>query len=280
MKKSRFIQHYKDRQAAFLFYFNKTVEKLGMEDIHKLRVTIKKLRAIWSLMEITSHGRFNKKEHLALFSNLFNTAGDVRDAQVSLGLIRQNKALYLVPFSEYLTKVQDCGNEELIRSLNSFDQGKLMILNNNLLQIMQELSDEMLLRQSAGYVLAQIREVGELQEFLPDNRKLHKIRIQLKAVHEILTIMHELIAETGFYKSRKNIKSLNLWIGRWHDYTMLLSFLRDFAEKTEKGTRQPRYFLYFIKKIEHHQELWQVSIHGKLIQYLTAQQLKPIENLT
>ena len=105
MRKSRLIQHYNDKQASFHLYFKRTFERQGIEDIHKLRLNIKKLRATLSLMELASHGMLNKKRYFALFSKLFDEAGEVWEAQVSLGMIEKSNAIYLMKKSGALKRL-------------------------------------------------------------------------------------------------------------------------------------------------------------------------------
>ncbi len=278
MRKNRLIQHYNDKQASFHLYFKKTFERQGIEDIHQLRLNIKKLRATVSLMELASHGMLNKKRYFALFSKLFDEAGEVREAQVSLGMIEKSNAIYLIPYTEYLREIQRSANEKLLTTMQAFDFKRLEILNNKLLREMKGLSAEIALRKSADYVLKEIEKVLELKDHLPNNRKLHKIRIHLKAVIEILTIMSELNAATGLDKWQNNIKSLDKQIGKWHDYIILLTSLNYFTNQILMK-KNVRHLVNLIGRIEYQQEVRLQKIHRLINKYFTQQQLKQVENL-
>lgn len=277
MRKSRLIQHYNDKQASFHVYFKRILESQEIEDIHQLRLNIKKLRVTWSLMDMASQGMLNKKGYFSLISKLFDEAGEVRDAQMSLSKIGKSKAMYLVPYAEYLREAQRCANGKLLTGMQAFDFKTLEMLNNKLLQEMKGLSDEIALRKSATFFLKETSKVRELKDHLPDNRKLHKIRIHLKAIREILTIMIELNDTEGLDELQNNIKSLEQQIGKWHDYIMLRTSLKNFVDQNlnKKGVR---YITNLIGRIEYQQEVRQQNIYRLINTFITQQQLKQIEN--
>ncbi|MDN5202713.1 CHAD domain-containing protein [Fulvivirgaceae bacterium BMA10] len=278
MRKNHLIQHYLDKLASFHLYFKRTLEGQEIEDIHQLRVTIKKLRAMYALMELATRGTLKKKECFALFSKLFDEAGKVRDAQVSLSIIERSKARYLVSFAENLRTIQKHANEKLLTSMQAFDFKRLEMLNNKLLQAMKELSVEIVIRESVTYILKEVRNVYVLKDHLPDNRKLHKIRIRLKAVIEILTIMNELDATLRLEELRNNFKSIEKQIGKWHDYIILLASLNYFTNQTRLKSKVG-YLTNLIGRIETQQEVRQQAIHQSINKYITQQQLEQIENL-
>ena len=278
MRKNSFIQHYNDKHASFQLYFKRTFEKQEVEDIHQLRLTIKKMRATWSLMDLISHGRLNKKLFFALFSKLFDEAGEVREAQVSLSMIEKSNANYLVPYAEYLREIQKLHMEKLLSTMNEFDFKIFEILNNKLQQEINGLPAEFILRKSAAYVLKETGKVFALKDQLPDNRKLHKIRIHLKAVIEILTVMNKLNATTGLDMLHNNFKIIDNKIGKWHDNIILLSSINYFANQNLMN-RDVRHLINLTRRIESQQEERQQNIHGLINKYITQQPLNQIKNL-
>ena len=124
MRQGVLIDRYNKLSESFQFNFKKTLEDQGIEDIHQLRVTIKKLRAIWSLMETATKGKWTKKEHFTLTSKLFSEAGKVREAQVNLGMITKYRVKYLITYAEYLEKIQSSTTERLLKEMNAFDLKK------------------------------------------------------------------------------------------------------------------------------------------------------------
>jgi len=272
MNESPLIQHYQEKQEAFHLCFKRALEKHSIEDIHQLRLSLKRLKALWSLMEFISPGSVNKKEYSLLILKLFKEAGDVRDTQVSLAVIGKSRALYLKPFTEHLREAQSTANEKLLATMRVFDFKRLEKLNNKLLQEMNGLSAEIVLQQSATYVLKKIRKVRELKDRFPHNRKLHKIRIHLKVVIEILKIMSKLNAATRLGELTSNLRSIDKRIGKWHDNIILLTSLNDF---TSQNTRKNNGHLNnLIDRIHRQQETKQQYILELMNQYITSGQLK------
>lgn len=241
MNKSKLIQHYEKHLAAFREYLKKTKERQWMEDIHQLRVSIKKMRTILSLLEITSQGEFSKKGHFDLFSTLFKSCGKVRETQVNLSLVlKYDNIVHVHPYYEFLTHSQEQFNEQMLRALDEFPMQKLNTLNRPLRKIMGQYSDEMILRYSFGYMMKKIAKVKKMKHLIKDDKKLHKIRIHLKAVSEILSLMCTIQTGQSLDLIRKGIKSLTGIIGDWHDYTILIHSIRVFSKEKHR------------KRITHH----------------------------
>ena len=237
MKQDPLIERYNHLSESFDSSFEETFQKQGIEDIHKLRVTIKKLRALWSLMELTNQGEWFKEEHYNLSSKLFSEAGKVREGQINLSMLSKNKSKYLQPYKEYLKSSQELSNQNLLLHMTVFDRGKFALLNKELNVLMQRQSSQSILEQSLNYVAEQISEVHRLINELPDDRKLHKIRIHLKAVAEILNLMNNLDEESRMESYLKDIKEINAQIGKWHDYKVLHKSLKRFNKKFQMETR-------------------------------------------
>ena len=278
MRKSRLIQHYKEKQASFQLYFKRTFERQEIEDIHQLRLTIKKLRASWSLMDLLSRGKINKKRYFTLFSKLFDEAGEVREAQVSLSMIQKSNAIYLVPFAEYLSQTQSRSNTKLLTTMRTFDFEKFEILNTSLRQEISEVPAETALSISAAFVLKKIGKISQLKNHLPNTGKLHKIRIHLKAVIEILRIMDELSATIKLGRLQINFKTIDRQIGIWHDNIILLDSLNYFTDHIQVK-KNVRHLMGLIGRIENQQEIRQGNIYGLIDKYITQEPLKKVENL-
>jgi CHAD domain-containing protein len=73
-----------------------------MEDIHQLRATIKKIKAIWMLIDEITGSRISKQDYTDLISPLFKTAGVVREAQINGMLLQQKRSALLSTYREGL----------------------------------------------------------------------------------------------------------------------------------------------------------------------------------
>ncbi len=196
-----------------------------MEDIHQMRVSIKKLKANWSLLEYLSGGKFSKKAHVKYISTIFDSAGIVREKQVNLSIIEKRKANYLRPFTIGLRKTQSRAIEKLLAKMKSFDLKQSEKLDLVWKQYLKGLTDEHIFNTSIAFILDELTKVDLLEQLLPDDQALHQIRIHLKMVYEILSILKEKEAVPELKRLQKNTKSINQQIGDWHDYMVLLGLL-------------------------------------------------------
>ena len=71
-----------------------------------------------------------------------------------------------------------------------------------------------------------LEEIQKLKHLIDDDKKLHKIRIHLKAALEILLLICRLSNDQGLNEFRKELKSLATIIGKWHDYISLTFVIR------------------------------------------------------
>ena len=273
MEKQQFLSYYNDLQASFYLHYKRTVERLGLEDIHQLRVTIKKLRILWSLTERASGGRMSKKEHQALTSRLFSSAGKVREAQLNLRTAKRHDVGSTHPYIKYMGKVKQLACIELLEQAKAFDLEKLSLLDVKLVNILKSLPVETIIKTALMYVEKETKKIVALKDQLPNNEKLHKIRTHLKNVGEILAIIEQLDTPLVLDKWQTNIKSLGQRMGKWHDNVVLLSSLENFARQRQKNTKSLQ---AFVKRIELREKARQKKIHHLINKYLEQEPLKAV----
>lgn len=278
MENNILLLHLNDKLALFHLYFNKTMESMEMEDIHELRVNIKKLKTIWSLIQEASYGRWKMDACFDLCTNLFRVAGEVREAQINLEIIEHNPSPFLIPFVQHLKDSQKQSSQQLIETMLMFDMEKLKILNNELSKNMQDLSNEIVLKESVAFAIKMTLNVIELKDQFQDEHNLHQLRIQQKAVQELLGIIMKLHTDSALSKLKDQIKLFNEEIGNWHDYRILLQSLNEFLKKSQ-NTKNGQHVKSFIEGIEKEQEIKQTRLYELLNKHIAPLQLSQIENL-
>jgi CHAD domain-containing protein len=268
---THFIKHYKDLLESFHFYFQKSLQNPEIEDLHNIRVSIKKLRAMWSLFETVSKGNWKKTDHFSLFSRLFKATGVVRETQVNLILLERYNVNYFDTYAGHLHELQEKANKLFFKEMMRFSIDNLDRLNNTLFQELNNQSNTMTLEQLLSFVLKKKKKVFRLTKKLPDNRKLHKIRINLKAVSEILTIANDLNTNTELDEFLNKVNWLNEQIGDWHDFEVLLNSIKKFIKKNQKK-KQLLDLENFMVRTEEWQNKKQEEIKTLLIGSLSGKQ--------
>lgn len=279
VKQGEFMQYYDKQLAAFRRHMRNALKNGTMENIHKLRVSIKKLRTLWSLIEVASDGKWKSRPCLELFEDLFQVAGQLRETQVNLRLLEPWQAACLESFTGYLQKTRKRAGKKLHKGIHGFDRKKFGALNKQLRRKMRALSDEAVFEASVALAVKGTKKVLALAGQLPDSGKLHKIRIRQKAVQEILAVLKHMNADLAMEAIQNPIRSQNARIGNWHDTVVLLDALKRFEEKGADKTSR-RQLKALGDRVQEHMGVQLGEVYELLHKDAIAQQLVQLENLT
>lgn len=249
MQKSRFIQHYNELLKAFEQHFSKTLKGKGIEDIHQMRVTIKKLRAIWMLMDSIFPNETDQIDHSKVFNPLFKQSGIVRETQVHLSMLKKNKAHYLESYKAYQRKIQKRASNKLHEIMVRFHDVDIDPLEDARILRIKNTMDPVVYTKSSVLSRKKLKRVKTLLEHSDNNSKLHNIRMHLKVVAELLYILIEIKPTKRLRRLYRKIKSVNHKIGKWHDYYVLHRSLIKF-KKTELRKKSQRYYENLMLRIE------------------------------
>jgi CHAD domain-containing protein len=238
MENNRFVQYYRELQTRYAEYFNKLTEAADIEDVHQLRVSIKMLRTVWSLMASASHGVWNKEDLSAQIAPVFRQAGKLRETQINLKLIMKFPEYDLEPYAEYLREKQERAYTNLLTTLQQCDEKLIRKQNMILPEVLEGVQDDDVLEIACDYAMKQVRKVKKLRRYLPGNYYLHQIRIHLIALRESVRIIHLLTDEPEVETLRKDLRAFTLKLGKWHDYTVLLGSIKKYARSRDLTERK------------------------------------------
>ena len=222
-------KHYLDQIHWFKTYFDQTMKRQEVEDVHQLRVFIKRIRTVLSLTQIFSDEVFNKKPHFELFSPLFRKAGFLREIHVNEALLHEAELHMLPLYQDYLSESKDSATADLLVEGNTFNFSVLETLNKPVLERMNTLSSGQVAKQSATYFTGKLNKVGALLDLLNDDQKVHKIRIHLQNIRAALRLMYDLNPSVEIEKLQSDTELLTDLIGRWHDVTVFVEELNHYA---------------------------------------------------
>ena len=232
---------------------------------------------MWSLLEEVSEGNWKKKEHFALFSALFKATGAVRESQVNLLILERYNVSYLSTYAEHLSELQKKAEKLFYKEMNKFSFDRLEELNNTLFQEVKTQSNTMTMEQLLSFILVKTRKVYRLRKKLPNNRILHKIRINLKAVSEILTITNDLNTNAVLDDFLNSIKWFNEQIGDWHDFEILLKSIKNFIKSNRQKKHLAELKRFSARTVEWQDEK-QVEIKMMLSRHLSREQQEQLKS--
>lgn len=219
----------------------KSIEKnyrlaLGKHDrdgVHDLRVGLKRMRALFDLVEALDHG-FHAKQHFKPFRRIARNTGLLRDAQVQQEMLAPLAASLERDFGEYAPYLRD-REEEGWRMFHRFAGAghplkKLKKARAAIDSTVGSLGNTTAVTRAQGrfYNLKNELIILTRSGALVDS-SLHDVRKLAKTVHYTLEIVGP--AFPGFSGAKTftgAIKTLHHELGKWHDYTVSLEYLRNF----------------------------------------------------
>ena len=249
MSSNRLYQHYRQQLALFREHFDNTHKRLEMEDIHQLRVSIKKIRTNLTLMNIVSEGKFKTKSHFSLLAKLFKNAGNLRETQVNQAILdkldleqlhidelRQSAIHY---YRNHLTQKNQKSIQQLRETLNNFNFKKLKKSNHKLKKHIAQIGDEIVIENSKLFIKKQINKINTLRIQVDDDRQLHKIRKHLKSITAINHLNVEMFPNDLLQQKIERSKELETLIGDWHDLMILIASMEKYICSEEAAEFEP-----------------------------------------
>jgi CHAD domain-containing protein len=204
-------KYFRKRNENIRKILSKPKDKINIKDIHKLRVNIKKIKAVLNLLCYCDK-KFDHKKHYKIYGSLFKRAGKIREYQIEEGLIEN----YRIPHKdEYLSIIK--GKQEKARKkFNSLLEKDLI---NHICHCEAKISphiSSVKKKHLATYLKSKREKLGNA---IPSEKLneglLHKFRINLKDYFYILQLLK--LTERKKDTHYKDINDLQELLGRWHD---------------------------------------------------------------
>ena len=229
--------------------FSDSLHKQDSEYIHELRVTIKKIKAFFHLLESASAG-FDAGKSFRIYKKIFKRAGRVRDWHVQLMLLdRLEKELNLslpsqrLKIREYVRKEYEAFREYS----KTVDKDFHNKVSKHVLNILKK---DFSPTRANGYILRQAHELVYIaNQPEMDFKDLHKFRILLKDYFYNIGYMNDCRQRNIFItKHIDRINGLQDDIGKWHDQITMFDFLIRYRQ----GRRFAKVELRVIQKLQDH----------------------------
>ncbi|MBN1115557.1 MAG: CHAD domain-containing protein [Bacteroidales bacterium] len=218
-----------EREQTFWLHFQRLQKHLNEEDIHNLRRSGKRIRALYELFEQISDGEFSCKKRFKPIKNLFINAGLFREFQVSLNTLNTyspSKNLVKAFKDSQQTESAQAG-ENLKKAIENFKITRHLKSIKKARKLCKKIKRNNLEKNAKIYIQSQLAEIKNKILLVPDEEALHAIRIAFKKISPVVSIL-ELTKTSGFDKDLLlKIKEVEDKMGYWHDRVVL-------QEKMEK----------------------------------------------
>ncbi|MCK9423563.1 MAG: CHAD domain-containing protein [Bacteroidales bacterium] len=223
-------RYYRKRIASFLASLYKASITCDDKDIHKARVDMKKIFALFHLFEMVLSDRFIVENHYPLLKNIFIHSGRIREIQINLDLLEHyGFDLPDMPqFKEYLVYEEVRLTRIFLSEIKKFDEKKLNQADKEIKKIVVGISQKKFLTDALKFIDNKTGKISKLlgKEYNPET--VHKIRRHLKSMSAIAT-MSLTLKEDAILKQRIEIMNrAEILIGEWHDKVVLLDTISKF----------------------------------------------------
>lgn len=193
-------------------YLKRSVKRAGEEDLHQLRVTIKKIRALLQLLAYC-HGQ---TKHVGKkLENLFKRAGKIRELQLLVHRLRKQIKAGDKDGRELLDRLQQRLDRRMERFQQRYRHREKETLAKTLLTMERMIRAERVATAADYFRTMKEKITATLHQPVLDAKQLHHLRADIKALH----YNHRLAPRVGAARMIDD-KQLIKWeklLGDWHD---------------------------------------------------------------
>lgn len=235
---------YRERADAFIVNLYKASLDLSIDEIHNVRVEVKKIRSFFRTLRTIHLSSPNLKVidgSREIFKDIFSVTGIIRETQ--LNLIEMSKMqISNADFNRYQKFIRETENnavKDFKMLMKKFEINRFAEVNREVKRICENLDYTDIKKYYLDFIFTEIKRIRKMTGSVPDNEQLHKIRKYLKSIHtasEYLMIINRKIKIKRFIK---RVKKTEVLLGQWHDRIVFISFLNRYLDlhKNESGTK-------------------------------------------
>ncbi len=252
MKNADFLYHsFQEKEAVLLNFIKKTAQQdYNNEDLKKVRVGIKKMRATFLLLTLTNK-KFKEETHLKDLNILFKKAGKLRDNLISQQLLHKywfSKQCTIQLEKSLKTQLKE-DRKKLQRAAAGFKLQKLEKTSGKVKGLCTATPVSRLRAKARAFIAGKINLIRQATTQGLDIEGLHDVRRHLR----IITSLAALFSEHGLpiltEKRLRSLKRLQGLLGEWHDLEMLADLaLRIMTGLPENAIRAE--WAYFHQKLQ------------------------------
>jgi len=199
-----------------------------MENIHELRVSIKDIRIYFSVINELQKSPLIKN-YTTQFDQIFDIGGNVREFQINLSLVSQNKSKISLQYQAFLEPLLELAENDFSDVLVAFDIQHFKKSSLQVKKSIELLSDSDFHKKVEEMINSKLKKVKKLRSDINNPKKLHRLRMRLKEIAVLMKFMHDFNSGISIDPIYKRFKKLNKLIGNWHDQSVLSISFKEFA---------------------------------------------------
>ena len=201
------------------------------EAIHQLRVTLKKINAIFKLVAYVAPQSFNARLAFKPLKEIFDLSGAVRDLQITHQVLCQYQMAYNQNIQKSIIEELVLAIGRLVEWKKRKPSGQLFVLAETPAQCLKTISQAQWLRGGVGYIDHLFQKI----EFLMNSQKKdkwHRIRISLKRIRFVMDCASNMKKDFVSPEEYKMIGLVGKLLGDWHDRVIAVEKIRSHATES------------------------------------------------
>lgn len=233
LSKKRQQDYFRERWENFLHHFEQFAKRTNAEDLHRVRVELKKIRALLFIQKEVHDEPYKRAS--ALLKKVFRLGGKIREAQVNAQLVKHAGAGSVEFFTAHRNTVakQSKAFIQFVRR----NPDKLITVNTKVWKSLRRVSS------------SAIRKLNK--KLLEEIRSAYFPRMKVSALHEARKLIKRMVYMHGMLRKAdaekltvpiEQLRKLEEETGKWHDVIIAKELVRKFprAAKAKRMLEQKR----------------------------------------
>jgi CHAD domain-containing protein len=253
---------YRKRTSSFLANIYKASITADSKDIHRARLDVKNIFALYGLFEMLDPSAFKENGGYKLFRPLYRQAGKIREIQVNYLLLSnpQPAGVEFPEFIRWLNGEERLAVKRFLQLVKKFRDNELAATEKRVQKICRSSTIFKMRSKTLAYAKSRAMFVCELQSNEPGEKEIHKIRQHLKAMATVTTLVYSIKPLKQLDVIISELNKTEMMIGDWHDRVVLKDAIERFlAAKIPDTKKKERDALNRMKQklLEYNQNLVQ-----------------------
>ncbi|MCX6306456.1 MAG: CHAD domain-containing protein [Bacteroidetes bacterium] len=241
---------YRKRTSSFLAHVYKASITGDSRDIHRARLDVKRIFALYGLFEMLDPAIFKHRGGYKLFRPLYRQAGKIREIQVNYILLANPlpHTFECSSFTLWLKEEEHNAASKFLLMVKKFKEAELTDTDKMIEKICHCSSIFKLRSKTMAYIIDKAEQVKDLQLNQPDEDDIHKIRKTLKAMATISTLVYSVKSGKWLDQVITSLNKTEMMIGDWHDRVVLKKSIERFLAENRNVPEPELHSLNLLKQ--------------------------------
>lgn len=226
------VNYLNERFSTLKNYMVNTLNAPTDEDIHQLRVEIKKLNALIRMLKLSTHDTNDQQLFRKTLSKIFRSAGKLREDHINIALADEYGVNLGTAYAEKIEKKTNKHSAKLDAKLEHFLGSGWEELQQHMIEIADRTDQDALKILALHFLNEEFNTITNLLPEKENEKVLHKIRMHLKASGYVISMLSGISSGKDLEDFYTLVKTTESMIGSWHDHILFRQLLQKLIYRT------------------------------------------------